>query len=483
MNKTSPHPEWATKFRKPGTELRFIRNKYYLYAVTSMYDPLTKKSKKITGKILGSITEANGFLESAMRVLSKKAENPIDFSSIAVKEQGFSSFINLHFTDQLNKLKCFFADDWEQIVAIAYCRMVFHSPIKNMPFHLGKSMLTNALDYTFTDKKISLLLNTIGQNRETVVDFMRSFIPKGDYLLTDLTNIFNASNKISIAKEGYNSDMIFDKQINLLYIYSPSLSLPVFYRLFPGNLREVKAIRLTLKESGIQDAIMIADKGFYSAENINFLEDQKLKYIIPLRRDNVFINYELMNKTSSNYFKYDDRYIWHVYYEVDGHHIFLFLDEKLMVQEEKDFLNRVDNKLEGYTIEKFLEKKNKYGTMAIITNVLDKNASQVYSSYKSRNEIEVMFDGMKNVLDADKTYMQNEETLQGWMFINHLTLQWYYIIYKMLKENELLGKYSVNDMIVHLKEVRKVRINNQWILEPITNHTQKLLDKLKISIT
>ena len=49
--------------------------------------------------------------------------------------------------------------------------------------------------------------------------------------------------------------------------------------------------------------------------------------------------------------------------------------------------------------------------MAIITNDLEKNASRIYSSYKSRNEIEVMFDGMKNVLDADKTYMQNEETL------------------------------------------------------------------------
>lgn len=483
MTRISPHPEWATKYRKPGTELRFIRNKYYLYAVSSVYDPISKKGKKITGKILGSITQTNGFVESAMRVLSKKAENSLDFSSIAIKEQGFSSFINLHFGEQLNKLKTFFSDDWEQIVAITYCRMAFHSPIKNMPFHLGKSMLTNELDYIFTDKKISLLLNSIGQKRETVVDFMKSFIQQGDYLLTDLTNIFNASNKISIAKEGYNSDMVFDKQINLLYIYSPSLSLPVFYRLFPGNLREVKGIRLTLKESGIEDAIMIADKGFYSAENITFLQDQKLKYIIPLRRDNALINYQLMSKTSSNYFKYDDRYIWHVNYQIEGHNIFLFLDEKLMVQEEKDFLNRIDNKLEGYTIEKFLEKKNKYGTMAVITNVLEKNASQIYSSYKSRNEIEVMFDGMKNVLDADKTYMQNEETLQGWMFINHLALQWYYIIYKMLKENEILAKYSVNDLIIHLKEVRKVRINNKWVLEPITSQTQKLLDKLKISIT
>ena len=97
MAKTSPHPDWATKFRKPGTELRFIRNKYYLYAVSSIYDPITKKGKKVTGKILGSITEANGFVESAMRVLSKKAENSIDFSTIAIKEQGFSSFINLYF--------------------------------------------------------------------------------------------------------------------------------------------------------------------------------------------------------------------------------------------------------------------------------------------------------------------------------------------------------------------------------------------------
>jgi transposase len=100
--------------------------------------------------------------------------------------------------------------------------------------------------------------------------------------------------------------MVFDNQINLLYIYSPSLTLPVFCRLFPGNLREVKGIRLTLKESCVQDAIMIADKGFYSSENIAFLQQQNLKYIIPLRRDNAIISYHLMSKTSSNYFKYYD---------------------------------------------------------------------------------------------------------------------------------------------------------------------------------
>jgi len=84
---------------------------------------LLKKSKKITGKILGSITESNGFVESVIRVLSKKAESSIDFAGIVIKEQGFASFINSHFQVQVNKLKTYFADDWEQIIAIIYCRI------------------------------------------------------------------------------------------------------------------------------------------------------------------------------------------------------------------------------------------------------------------------------------------------------------------------------------------------------------------------
>ena len=49
-----------------------------------------------------------------------------------------------------------------------------------------------------------------------------------------------------------------------------------------------------------------------------------------------------------------------------------------------------------------MEKKNQFGTMAKMTNVQEQDAHQIYKSQKSRNEIEVMFDGMKNILDAVK---------------------------------------------------------------------------------
>jgi hypothetical protein len=45
--------------------------------------------------------------------------------------------------------------------------------------------------------------------------------------------------------------------------------------------------------------------------------------------------------------------------------------------------------------------------------VQNNELKDVYIKYKSRNAIEVMFDGAKTVLKADKTYMQKEETLNG----------------------------------------------------------------------
>ena len=54
---TEKHPQWATMHKKPGTELRLIRGKYYLYEYKTVYDKERKGPKKISGKLLGRITE------------------------------------------------------------------------------------------------------------------------------------------------------------------------------------------------------------------------------------------------------------------------------------------------------------------------------------------------------------------------------------------------------------------------------------------
>lgn len=66
------HPDWAVKFRRPGTELRRVNDSLYkLYECSSVYDK-EKKRAHCTGKYLGSITEAGGFKESRKRIMERE---------------------------------------------------------------------------------------------------------------------------------------------------------------------------------------------------------------------------------------------------------------------------------------------------------------------------------------------------------------------------------------------------------------------------
>jgi transposase len=479
------HPEWALAHRKPGVELRFIGNKYYLYSCSGVYDKSTKKSKKVTGKILGTITEKGGFIESDKRKIATTAlkAQSIDSTSIMVKEFGFTSFLNKYNDIIIEKLKLNFPEHYQIIIYMAYCRFLYASPIKNFAFYLSKSMISNDDKTIYTDKKFSSALREIGLNRASISNYLKSFMVSNDHVMVDMTNVFCASNNMRHAKEGYNSDMIFDKQFNLLYIYSPSLLQPVFYKLLAGNIKDVTGFKMCLKESGITDAVIIADKGFYSKDNIAFLESEELKFIIPLKRDNAMIDYTKLDKKTNGYFKYQERYIWYFECEIDKKQMFLFKDEKLQQQEQKDYLDRIVSLPEEYTIEKFKARLDIFGTIAILTNAPNQNANQIYTTYKSRNSIEVMFDGYKNIIKADKTYMQNEDALEGYLFVSHIALQWYYIIYNMLKEHNQTSKYSVMDFATHLKEIKQVKINDSWHIEPIIKASQAILKKMKISIT
>jgi len=54
----------------------------------------------------------------------------------------------------------------------------------------------------------------------------------------------------------------YDDMINLMSIFSVKQQMPVYYRLLPGNIKDVSAFKICLQESGVKDATVIIDKGF-----------------------------------------------------------------------------------------------------------------------------------------------------------------------------------------------------------------------------
>jgi Transposase DDE domain len=477
-------PEWALKLRRKGTEIQVKGGRYYLYEVSSHWDKEKKRSVKRTGALVGSITEEGGFVESPKRVAERAGTVVV---APSIREYGASRLVEDLASVHLARLKEFFPTQWEMIFAAAFVRLASQSPIKNMAFHFNHSFLSERLSVSLSDKNVSKLLRELGLARPRLVEYMRSFLGSDDYLLMDQTQVVTHSRNLPHAKPGYSNAGGFDPQVGLMYIFSAKHRCPAYYHLGPGNIKEVKAMRNCIDESGVQDAVVVADKGFHSKANVEALAAEKLGFIIPLKRTSRLIDYGPTEKPGKkgfgSYFVHEGRHIWYADGQSDDGRVILFLDDTLRATEERDYLYRAEKHPETHSLEKFHDKQNRMGTIAMLTSLADKAPEYVYKSYKARAEIEVMFDALKNILDADRTYMQDEEAMEGWFFINHLALVWYYEIYKLLLSQDMLAKYSPADLLQRLAEVRKVSINGKWVTSDVIKSTETLLSKLNIPIT
>lgn len=479
----SKHPEWALKHKRPGTELRLMSGRYYLYEVSSKWNKEKKRAQKISGKILGRITEEKGFVPSGGKLSS------LCVSSLSIKTCGVNALVGSLMQDVLLALQKHLGPDANALYAASMMRLAHQSPLKNMGFYFDQDFLSESFkEVSLTDKKMTALLKGIGSDRERINAFFKEFAKPAEHFLMDVTAIHSKSKEISWNQVGYNSQRNYDPQANLLLLFSQTRHEPVYYRLLPGNIRDVKSVKLTLKEAGAKDAVFIADKGFYSEANVTELQDSKLKYVIPLKRNQSLIDYVPLKQPGkqgfTEFFKYQERFIFVITTNLSAvKTLYIFLDDRLKLEEEQCYLNRIGTHAEGYSLEAFHERTHAFGTFSILTNLKDKKPEDIYALYKSRMEVEQAFDAFKNTLDADRTYMQNDQALEGWMFMNYVALLAYWRILKLLIQKELLTKFSAKDLIMHLSHIKKIRINGQWHLAEMTVKTQKLLKKLGINIT
>jgi len=451
------HPSWALDCKRKGTELRYIRGNYYLYEVSSKWNPEKKRSVKITGKFLGKITKEDGFVESEKARLKRQQ---LVIEHVQVKEYGVCAAIEHLFGDTVKILKKHFADCWQTIICLAFGRLVHRSALKNMFFHYSHSYLSEQYpDVDLSSRHLSSFLRSLGGQRGRIVEFCRAFRQLNDCIIFDGTDIFSCSENMDLPKLSKSKSGVFDNLMNLMCVFSVGQQMPVYYRLLPGNVKDMSAFKISLLESGVSDAIIVIDKGFASAANIKELEKENLRFIISLPRDNSQIDYAKAKTGDKSqfdgYVKYAGRFIWYYSFPVKNKKktkITVFLDEELRNREEKDYLERVENGVQKYSIETFHQKQHVFGTIAIIDNT-EKTARDVYESYKTRGQVETMIDALKNIVDADKTYMQNPQSLEGWMFINLIALKWYYHILNLLKKHELNKHYAPMDLMIMLAEI------------------------------
>ena len=483
-------PSWVQKFKEPKTEIKQIKNGFYKYAIDYKYNPAKGRSDKITLHLLGKITEEDGFVPSEKQMLRQKI---FQMPNVDIKTFGvYHLFTSLLSEDIESLLALFPSEIGQSLLTIAMMRFAHQSPLKRIPdYHAldfcSQYWVTKGLD----DKIITAVLKYVGENRNTLVDWMRKRLGinndnQENFVMIDSTHVPTLSEHLHINAKDYNPQHSYVPQVRLMYIFSAQMRQPVYYRLINGNITDVTSMKTCVDELNVKEVIFIADKGFYSKKNVADLRQNLMYFIIPLYRTNKLIDYKPLQeanfkKNIKNHFAYQNRIIWFYKYERNSQILTTYLDEELRVEEETDYLLRTKTHPDKYNEEGYYEKLHQFGTLTLISYLpKEHSAQELYEAYKQRNEIEIMFDAYKHFLEADITYMQNRYVLEGWLMANFIAMIVYYRLYKQLKEAKKLSKYSPKDIVELSKSIYQSKINDTWRCSPITEKTKDLFKKIKI---
>ena len=450
-------------------EIRQRGNSYHAYKITSKWNPQKKRAQKITQKYLGVVT-TSGITKPRKRGMLK---GDYEYGHIALlwklaKESGLLSAIKEHYPSK-----------WEEILSFAFLRLIQPLPLKSVQHLFGKTYLSKLFENaSMSPKALSRLLLYLGENYTLRDKLMNKLTQKGKYIIIDLTALFSYSQNIILLEKGHNKDHRHLPQINMLLLFASDLKLPTYVRLLPGSVRDVSTIKNTLKMANLKNTIFVSDRGFYSADNVKELRKEDLSYVIPLKRNSALIPKRLPNKFEG-VLSYNERPIVFWKRKKGSNYLYIFEDKALKKDEETTLLRAVESG--NKTSEMYYQKQKNFGKMFLLSNI-DEGPEIIYNLYKDREQIEYAFDVFQNLLEADKSYLQEAAKFEGYTFLNFLSLYLYYLILNKLKLNELNKKYSVKDSILMLSKVKIYDFEDEEILSEVPKQVRLIAEKLDLNL-
>ncbi len=450
-----------------GLEIKYINSNYYVYSSTTFWDKKLKKRRK-KSNYLGKLDPIKGLVEATKRSLSCKRIT-------SIKEYGNSVLLDFLAYDLRVLLERSFKDVWKEVYALALVRTIGYTPLKRVQSLWEKLYDIHNLNPNLDPKNLSRILKVVGLNRQSQNEVFRSLSKSDKDLIYDLSVILTNSS-LNFAEYGYNKDKIYIPQVNLALFCSIDTGLPTMIRLIPGSVRDIKSLYNSLLEIDTTDKTLVIDRGFFSSDVIGFLLEKKMNFVLPARR-------------SSDYYKVDIKLVGHFFYherlikygrtEVESLFIYLFEDQDLSLEETKTIYRLIDkNKKDPQKLKQNLEKAGKI----IILSNLDRDDEEIFQLYKSRDRIEKLFDSYKNILEADRLYLQDNDTVFGHIFVSFLSLFAYSKLEIMLKKAEILDRYSPKDLLLEFSKIYMVKIDTGNIISDIPKEIERLEESLKLDL-
>ena len=461
--------EWLKEQRDKGVkclEVKMQGKNHYVYHSTSYWDKELKKPRK-TSKYLGKLDPDKGLIKSGT-IQSQNIRN--------ITEYGNSMLLSEMMKDLKPLLREGFPDCWREVSALAMVRVTGSVPLKRVKDAWEKLYDAEDIKPHLNTKKLSKVLYNVGMNRSGQNIIFNELMDLSKQLVYDLSSVFSRSIGISQAEPGYNKDRIQVPQINLALLCSADSGLPTMIRSLPGSVKDIATLYHSISELNLRGKILVLDRGFFSMDVVNFLGGKHISYVLPTRRNSHFYDTRIH---LNGHLYYHDRLIRYGKRACDNFFLYLFEDQDLMLEERKTLYRRLDD---GKIDKKELrERMKKAGKILILSN-LDVDGTEIYELYKGRETVEKMFDTYKTVLEADKIYLQDDESVFGHVFISFLSLYIHCKLEQILKKGELNRKMTPVDLLFKYGKVYHVDLGDRGMVTEVPKKVRNLDERLGLDI-
>lgn len=368
-----------------------------------------------------------------------------------------------------------FPHDWRELYALALVRAQAYTPLKRAGVAWSKLYDPYGVGPDMESGNLSRMLKRVGVDRKAQARVFKQLAAKGGELVYDLSAV-HTRGSLNFAEKGYNKDYLFLPQINLALFCDANTGLPTLIRCLPGSVKDAKSLYQSLKEVDMVDKTLILDRGFFSDKSLGHFKKESLNFVVPAWRNSRYYDLDYL---MHDHFFYHDRLIQYTKKKIDGIFFYMYEDQDLQRDETRTLYKRLD--VGQITPAMFEEGKRKAGRI-LLASSLDKDEKEVFLLYKSRDRIEKLFDTYKTALNADRLYLQDNETLFGHVFTSFLSLYAHANLQVHIKKARLDDQYSPPDILLLFSKVYLLQLEEENIITDLPRKVEELDKTIHLDI-
>lgn len=447
----------------------------YAYSVNTYRDKKTRKVRQ-KSKYLGKVID----------IKRKKFEKPLYKRH---QEKAILDFGDIHVVSSIYKrcglekvLRKTFEKNAGLVEMLVFNRILQPMPMKSVYYWASNSYLSRTHNIDFLEtQNISRVLKDVG-NEEMQRKFFSAYtdmFKKGGCNLFDITPL-PTSMRNNLAAWGY-SDSGIDFQIKLALLVDKDRSMPLWFRVLPGNITDVSTLNATIKEAkelGLKTDLLILDRGFFSDKNIGALNETKTKFLIPLPSKTKLFNilvekYKRIEEQQTCAFKLGKRVLFGIKEKSKKLNVYIILDPERRVRERNEIYSK--HLLDPIPKKKFDTQLKRKGFM-ILLSTEQMSPKEAVTLYYTRDFAEKCFKYFKSDLAILPLRRHSEDTIAGYLLINFLALA----LYLQLRNTEL--SVSFNDAFQILRGIKKKIYDDAEIVNEATKKQKEILKAFKIRL-